>query len=414
MKMQLIIFGAGRNGDDAWNFFGSENIFCFVDNNKRLIGTKLRDKKVISIEELKSIRDKQTKEFDESYEIIVSVSKTRWATLAIVNQLQRIGISDYSIYMDIRRRWESGEKFIMRDRSQYPHEQETILEIYCRQFDYLMRHTDASHLLPATGSLRKVQRETVQRANDFFDSIESIGISPFMIAGTLIGALRHQGFIPWDDDLDFALIYDDYVRLYDYLEKHSKIFYHCGNDVWETKQGERSCSRNYRYIAAYGLGYMQIYENMEAPHVKENLFITDIMPVYYFADDYTLEQYGRDYERWYRKREENYIHVDEIYLREAKREGTIVDFSKRVGLGHDFTSFLKSQHEINGKQFDRKIWDADILFPLRKLMFEGFEWYAPKYAKEWLETEGYGDPMRLPPRVGVYVHDKDRIFREKY
>lgn len=39
------------------------------------------------------------------------------------------------------------------------------------------------------------------------------GLKYYANGGTLIGAARHHGFIPWDDDMDIAMMYDDYVKL---------------------------------------------------------------------------------------------------------------------------------------------------------------------------------------------------------
>ena len=47
------------------------------------------------------------------------------------------------------------------------------------------------------------------------------GLKYTLMGGTLIGAIRHNGFIPWDDDIDIGLLYDDYIKLLEIMKKNN-------------------------------------------------------------------------------------------------------------------------------------------------------------------------------------------------
>ena len=64
-----------------------------------------------------------------------------------------------------------------------------------------------------SSEMKKVWAVELDLLNEFSRVCEILGIKWFVHAGTMLGAVRHHGFIPWDDDIDVVLPREDYDRL---------------------------------------------------------------------------------------------------------------------------------------------------------------------------------------------------------
>lgn len=68
--------------------------------------------------------------------------------------------------------------------------------------------------------MQDIQQESLQILDVISRLCDQLNLRYYLAYGTLIGAIRHQGFIPWDDDIDIMMPRQDYHALLTYLQEH--------------------------------------------------------------------------------------------------------------------------------------------------------------------------------------------------
>lgn len=249
--------------------------------------------------------------------------------------------------------------------------------------------------------LMKVQPILLDMVKEIARVCEENDIHYFLYRGTFLGAVRHKGFIPWDDDMDVAMPRKDY-------EKFCKIA--------PEKLGENYCFQNWHTDDAYAHPFGKVrkrgtlYVEAKCRRLPENGFYVDIYPL----------DFGPEEEEAQRSLNRKLLHLYRVKLMKCRytpwREGEKIIWKKRIGyLAYQAASLFVSQKQLVRMYekiilaqpesgcyyeqsalpkvpfFDRSWCDAVKSYPFEDTAFPGPESY------DAFLSSLYGNYMELPP-----------------
>lgn len=239
---------------------------------------------------------------------------------------------------------------------------------------YVQGSVDITKLSPATGVLREIQLECLELLKVFDDVCKTSNLEYWIDFGTLIGAIRHGGFVPWDNDIDVSMPRQSFEKVADLLQ-------------------ERLKDTDYQVRTA---GYTNHFQIRICN--KDNTIGLDIFSVDFYD---TMEDKS----------------VVNLKVKEARKQLEILYRKKDGPVVFDIPSIRRDVHEITGKYIcsspkdggnkfvfygieyrhthELVTFEYQKIFPLQTIEFEGLKLPCPNLSREFL-TDLYGDYMGFP------------------
>ena len=242
----------------------------------------------------------------------------------------------------------------------------------------------------------------------FIAVCQQLNVQYFIVQGTLLGAIRHQGFIPWDDDIDIGMLREDYEI---FLAKGQALL---PKQLFiQTSQTDPFFPHGFAKVRDTSTSFVETTcKNLPMNH---GIFI-DIFPFDYYPDK-KRRQFTFEIKKLllrYRIRQELYIPADHTFSMINIGKNLLKGFSKLIYPSYSQALIAQMLHYQSVKAGNFCInngspWGKRECIPtawLKEVMtvqFEGIELCAPKCYHQYL-SHVYGDYLKLPPEEKRVPH----------
>lgn len=262
------------------------------------------------------------------------------------------------------------------------------IESHYRMLDLIFSSCE----IKATGVMRQIQLLSLELLR-FFDLVcKKYELEYWLDYGTLLGAVRNGGFIPWDDDIDLGMIREDYERLVEVFPKEVKKIGGLEDKLIISKltqphkpddvTNELDTLNNNTFILFFQCAYIKPFIHL------------DVFPKEYIKDSGLTD-------------ERNALQTQlQVELRDNIENGTWT-FDEGLKIQNEKMQFTNQKTNnisdaIDGlhNNIHNRIYPTKYVFPLRKIEFEDYTFNAPNDTDEYLELI-YGSEFMHIPKIAL-------------
>lgn len=245
-------------------------------------------------------------------------------------------------------------------------------------------------------AIRKIQLEITIYLKEL---CKKHGLKYYMTGGTLLGAVRHKGYIPWDDDIDITIPMPDYKKLIELIIADDKY------DVFSTYNEPDACSYFYMKI----IDRNTVMKLWEYPFLTTSGVSIDVFPLIGLPKrmDETRKFFNR-------VRHLNTV-FSNSFLETMEADEEMREY--RRNLRNQVVSMIEQYNYYESENTGyilSKYWEKDIM-PRAvyrddiEMEFEDITLAAPVGYAEYLERI-FGDYMQLPPKKEQYVTHNYNVY----